>query len=72
MTQRYIKHIQKKILVYPNSGEKYNCENKTWLGKNKFNDQSISNWIEESPDIIGGCCRIGKEEIKQFKTSLEN
>ena len=65
-------YSNKKVLVYPNSGEKYNCENKTWLGKNKFNDQSISNWIEESPDIIGGCCRIGKEEIKQFKTSLEN
>lgn len=65
-------YSNKKVLVYPNSGEKYNCENKTWLGKNKFNEQSISNWIEESPDIIGGCCRIGKEEIKQFKTSLEN
>lgn len=65
-------YSNKKILVYPNSGEKYNCENKTWLGKNKFNDQSISNWIKESPDIIGGCCRIGKDEIKQFKTILKN
>ena len=37
-----------------------------------FNEQSISNWIKESPDIIGGCCRIGKDEIKQFKTILKN
>ena len=44
-------YSNKKILVYPNSGEKYNCENKTWLGKNKFNEQSISNWIKESPEL---------------------
>ena len=35
-------YSNKKILVYPNSGEKYNCENKTWLGKNKFNYENFS------------------------------
>ena len=50
----------KKILVYPNSGEKYNCENKTWLGKNKFNDQSISNWIKEIQQKNG----LGRDKFK--------
>ena len=58
----------KKIVVYPNSGEVYQAENKTWMG---FSDPDLfvalaKEWIELGADIIGGCCRIGPEHIKSI------
>jgi len=58
----------KKIVVYPNSGEVYQAESKTWLG---FSDPNLfvalaEEWIELGADIIGGCCRIGPEHIKSI------
>ena len=62
----------KKILVYPNSGENFNSKFKTWFGEKKINSEEFSSWINESPDIVGGCCRIGKNEIKKMKSFIEN
>ena len=58
----------KKIVVYPNSGEVYQAESKTWMG---FSDPNLfvtlaKEWIESGADIIGGCCRIGPEHIKSI------
>ena len=58
----------KKILVYPNSGEIYNARSKTWSGisdPSKFSEISLQ-WIANGADIIGGCCRIGPEHIKRL------
>ena len=62
----------KKIIVYPNSGEAYNAESKTWLGlsdPNLFVDMS-KEWIELGANIIGGCCRIGPDHIKSINDIL--
>ena len=64
------KNTSKKILIYPNSGEKYENIHKTWKGKKEFNLSSIKNWLDESPDIIGGCCRVGVKEINYIKSLL--
>tara|TARA_B100000902_G_scaffold377353_1_gene409493 strand:+ start:9834 stop:10730 length:897 start_codon:yes stop_codon:yes gene_type:complete len=66
------KFTDKKILVYPNSGEKFNSKTKTWHGVNNINNKELSTWINEQPDIIGGCCRIGKNKIKLMKAFIEN
>ncbi len=66
------KYSNKKILVYPNSGENFNSKFKTWFGEKKINNKEFSSWIDESPDIVGGCCRIGKNEIKKMKSFIEN
>ncbi len=58
----------KKIVVYPNSGEVYNAESKTWMGiadPNLFAAMA-KEWLELGSDIIGGCCRIGPEHIKSI------
>ena len=76
LTKKAIKKLRKfsnkKILVYPNSGENFNSKFKTWFGEKKINNKEFSSWIDESPDIVGGCCRIGKNEIKKMKSFIEN
>jgi len=66
------KYSNKKILVYPNSGEKYNPKDKYWSGKNEFNNLMIKNWLSLSPDIIGGCCRVGYDNIKKMREEIDS
>ena len=65
------KYSNKKVLIYPNSGEVYNQEDKFWSGKNEFNDVMIKNWLSLSPDIIGGCCRVGFDNIKIMRKEID-
>lgn len=61
----------KKLLVYPNSGEAYNAQTKEWLGLSEplsFAEMA-KEWISLGADMIGGCCRIGPKHIKEL-TSL--
>ena len=66
------KYSNKKTLVYPNSGEKYNPKDKYWSGKNEFNNLMIKNWLSLSPDIIGGCCRVGYNNIKKMREEIDS
>jgi homocysteine S-methyltransferase len=65
------KYSNKKTLVYPNSGEQYNPKVKYWSGKNEFNNLMIKNWLSLSPDIIGGCCRVGYDNIKKMREEID-
>ena len=63
----------KKIIVYPNSGEIYLPESKSWKG---ISDPDIfqkmaSEWLGLGVNIIGGCCRIGPEHITKLIKSKE-
>ena len=62
----------KKIIVYPNSGEAYNAKSKTWLGLSdpKLFVTMSKEWSELGADIIGGCCRIGPEHIRNLSEVL--
>lgn len=67
-----LKSGSKKIVVYPNSGEAYNAESKTWLGLSnpKLFVDMAKEWEMLGADIIGGCCRIGPEHIKSISKKL--
>ena len=62
----------KRIVIYPNSGEVYHAESKTWLGISDPNSylEMAKEWLELGADILGGCCRIGPEHIKAIKDNL--
>ena len=60
----------KKILIYPNSGEIYNNKDKDWYGENFFDYSMIKKWLALSPDIIGGCCRVGPDEINNMRKEI--
>ncbi|MGI9530104.1 homocysteine S-methyltransferase [Lutimonas sp.] len=59
---------QKKIIIYPNSGEVYHADSKTWSGISDplvFEKMALE-WSKKGADIIGGCCRIGPEHIAKL------
>ncbi len=61
-------HTDQPIIVYPNSGETYDAETKTWHGEEacgSFIDQSNA-WFEAGAKIIGGCCRTGPSHIQDL------
>ena len=60
----------KKILIYPNSGEIYNNKDKDWYGEKFFDNSMVKKWLELSPDIIGGCCRVGSEDIRNMRKEI--
>ena len=35
------------------------------------NDLMIKNWLSLSPDIIGGCCRVGFDNIKNMRKEID-
>ena len=58
----------KPILVYPNSGETYDPNTKSWSGEDTCeafaNDARI--WYEAGARVIGGCCRTTPEHIHEL------
>ena len=62
----------KRIVVYPNHGEVYDAETKTWSKPTEecFSPQIVKEWISLGADIIGGCCRVGPNEIAEIASSF--
>lgn len=68
-------NTNKPILVYPNSGETYNPETKTWHGNEQCSafDIQSEEWYQAGARLIGGCCRTAPHHIaeisKRWRTS---
>ncbi|MDM5359143.1 homocysteine S-methyltransferase [Peribacillus sp. ACCC06369] len=61
-------NTKKPIIVYPNSGETYNPDTKTWHGQescNKF-DLKSEEWHHAGARLIGGCCRTAPHHIEEI------
>ncbi|MCP9266373.1 Homocysteine S-methyltransferase 1 [Dirofilaria immitis] len=56
------------FIIYPNSGEIYECDTKNWRnGKCIFpNMEQLMEWKDLGAKVIGGCCRVGAEKIKEL------
>jgi homocysteine S-methyltransferase len=63
---------EKSIVVYPNSGEVYCVENNTWLGTATplQCEHAANEWIAAGATVVGGCCRIGPEQIAAMAQSV--
>lgn len=61
-------NTKKPILVYPNSGETYNPETKTWHGHEQCNafDIQSEEWYQAGARLIGGCCRTTPHHIEEL------
>ncbi|MDN4527156.1 homocysteine S-methyltransferase [Fictibacillus fluitans] len=63
------KHTEKPIIVYPNSGETYDPETKTWSGTASCEGDfhlAAEDWYRAGARIIGGCCRTEPKQIKKL------
>ncbi len=56
----------KPIVVYPNSGEKWDAQNRSWTGKADPTGFGVlaQEWHQAGAQIIGGCCRTGPEHVR--------
>ena len=63
----------KRIIVYPNSGEVYHAKTKSWFGASdpEVFEKMALEWNEKGADIIGGCCRIGPEHISRIRNVFQ-
>lgn len=64
---------KKRIIVYPNSGERYDSSLKKWEGirsTDNFSNLSIE-WHRAGACMIGGCCRTGPDYISAIRYKLK-
>ncbi len=62
---------EKAIVVYPNSGEHYAASDKSWSGSAAFSDAAVTDWIAAGATLIGGCCRVGPDQIAAISVMLK-
>ncbi|MFD3511630.1 homocysteine S-methyltransferase [Streptomyces sp. NPDC058657] len=53
----------KPVVVYPNSGEEWDADGREWKGVGTFDADRVRGWREGGARLIGGCCRVGPEQI---------
>jgi homocysteine S-methyltransferase len=62
----------KRIVVYPNSGEVYEIEHRSWSGRSRAADfgRQAREWYDAGASLIGGCCRTGPAHIRAIREAL--
>ena len=75
-TSRLIERLKtvsdRPIIVYPNSGEKYNATHRCWSGEPdpvEFAERAVE-WFAAGAQMIGGCCRTGAEHVRLVRAAL--
>jgi homocysteine S-methyltransferase len=62
----------KPVVVYPNSGERYEPASNTWHGTATPVECGVAaqEWLRAGASIVGGCCRMGPGHIRQMQEQL--
>ncbi|MGV9562262.1 homocysteine S-methyltransferase [Streptomyces sp. NPDC003480] len=53
----------KPVVVYPNSGERWDAGARAWDGRSTFTATQVAGWRAAGARLIGGCCRVGPAAI---------
>ncbi|MBN9607313.1 MAG: homocysteine S-methyltransferase [Actinomycetales bacterium] len=53
----------KPLVAYPNSGETWDGANRCWRGSAELAESDVAAWLAAGARLVGGCCRIGPEQI---------
>jgi homocysteine S-methyltransferase len=60
----------KPVVVYPNSGESWDAMARSWLGEPDFTDEDVAGWLGSGARLVGGCCRVGPEQIAAIRRAV--
>jgi homocysteine S-methyltransferase len=60
----------KPVVVYPNSGERWQAAARAWRGGATFDPSAVRGWQAAGARLIGGCCRVGPERIAELAALL--
>ncbi|MEJ8660399.1 homocysteine S-methyltransferase [Streptomyces sp. MS1.AVA.4] len=53
----------KPVVVYPNSGERWDAASRAWRGEVTFDPARLPGWAAAGARLVGGCCRVGPDRI---------
>jgi homocysteine S-methyltransferase len=53
----------KPVVVYPNSGERWDARQRRWVGGSRFSAEAVAGWAAQGASVVGGCCRVGPADI---------
>ncbi|MET8423410.1 homocysteine S-methyltransferase [Nocardia sp. NPDC004860] len=56
----------KPVIVYPNSGEKWDAGQRCWTGEARFPAGLAEEWAGLGAAIVGGCCRVLPADIERL------
>lgn len=72
LIERIRSRTELPIVVYPNSGEAYDATAKSWTeGPDDAGwADGPTQWFRAGAQIIGGCCRVGPETIRQLRCAF--
>ncbi|MHC5704502.1 homocysteine S-methyltransferase [Streptomyces tirandamycinicus] len=51
------------VVVYPNSGERWDARARAWSGGISFDPARLPGWAAAGARLVGGCCRVGPDRI---------
>jgi homocysteine S-methyltransferase len=57
-------------VVYPNSGQSWDADAREWQGQSAFAAADVSAWVDAGARLVGGCCRVGPEDISSLRAAL--
>ena len=57
----------KPVVVYPNSGERWDAAARAWIGPATYRPEDVKDWISSGARLVGGCCRVGPAEIRGIR-----
>ena len=60
------------LVVYPNAGRVWDGENMCWIGQghDTLPTPIITEWVKAGAVLIGGCCGLGPDAIRQLDQDL--
>jgi homocysteine S-methyltransferase len=58
------------VVVYPNSGESWDAATRSWRGRAEPAVGEVAAWVRAGARLVGGCCRIGPEQIRAVAAAL--
>ncbi|MDH6128136.1 homocysteine S-methyltransferase [Kitasatospora sp. GP82] len=58
----------KPVVVYPNSGEHWDAGR--WQGRPTFRPDRVASWLADGARLVGGCCRVGQDQIAGLAQSV--
>lgn len=53
----------KPVIAYPNSGEGWDAQRRSWIGSSGFSAVQAQQWVGNGARIVGGCCRVSPADI---------
>ncbi|NUK52115.1 homocysteine S-methyltransferase [Streptomyces lunaelactis] len=56
----------KPVVVYPNSGERWDASGRAWRGAVTYDPARVRDWRASGARLGGGCCRVGPGQIAEL------